>query len=91
MLGGGDEDAALHKAGGVTDASDVAAIGFEFESVEIDATEDDAGAGRGGQEAKMNGSAAVKSDAAAFDRGSNCLFVLQETTMVERRKGQLTG
>jgi hypothetical protein len=47
---GGDEDALTHEAGGVADLGDVAADGGDFESVEIGAAEDHAGArGRGEQ------------------------------------------
>ena len=43
MLSGGEQNALLHKAGGVADASDIVALGFDGEIIEVDATEDDAG------------------------------------------------
>ena len=49
VLGGGDEDALAHEAGGVGDLGDVAAGGGDFEVVEVGAAEDDAGAGGGGK------------------------------------------
>src|SRR5581483_8886425 len=42
MLGGGDEHALPHEAGGVANLGDVAADGGNFEVVEIGAAEDDA-------------------------------------------------
>ena len=49
VLGGGDEHALLHQAGGVTDAGYVASAGFDSEAVEVGAVEDDSRSGRGGQ------------------------------------------
>jgi hypothetical protein len=49
VLGGGEQDALLHKAGGVADASDVVAVGFDGEIIEINAAEDDAGIRGSGQ------------------------------------------
>ena len=43
MLGGGEQDALLHEAGGITDASHIVAVGFDWEIVEVDAAKDDAG------------------------------------------------
>jgi hypothetical protein len=40
VLSGGEQDALLHEAGGVADASDVVAVGFDWEIVEVDAAED---------------------------------------------------
>src|SRR5580704_2811442 len=51
VLGGGDQHALFHQAGGITDAGDVAADGFDVEAVEIGAAEDDSGAGWSGQDA----------------------------------------
>ena len=72
VLGGGDEDALLHQAGGVADFCDVLADGGYVEAVEVDAAEDDSAARRGGKDSQMHGRSAVKADAAAFDGGSNC-------------------
>jgi len=43
VLGGGEQDALLHEAGGVADASDVVAVGFDRKIVQIHAAENDAG------------------------------------------------
>jgi hypothetical protein len=40
VLGGGDEDALAHEAGGVTDFGDVAAGCWDFEVVKVGAAED---------------------------------------------------
>jgi hypothetical protein len=50
VLGGGEKDALLHEAGGVADASNVVAVGFDWEIVEVHAAEDDAGVWRSGEE-----------------------------------------
>jgi hypothetical protein len=39
---GGEQDALLHKAGGVTDVGDVVAVGFDRKIVQVNATENDA-------------------------------------------------
>jgi hypothetical protein len=66
VLGGGDEHAFFHQAGGVADAGNVAADGFDLEAVQIGAAKYDAGAGRGGKNAHGDGSATVQSDSTAF-------------------------
>jgi hypothetical protein len=43
VLGGGEQDTLLHEAGGVADARDIVAMGFDGKIVEVDAAEDDAG------------------------------------------------
>jgi hypothetical protein len=48
MLGGGEQNALFHEARGITDASDVAPLGFNREVIQVDAAEDDACFGRGG-------------------------------------------
>src|SRR6266850_138704 len=53
VLGGGEQDALLHKAGGVADASDVVAMGFDGEVVKINAAENDAGIRGSGEETKV--------------------------------------
>src|SRR4029077_1938911 len=62
MLGGGEQDAFFHQAGGIADAGDVAAVSFNFEIVEIHAAEDDAGVRRRGYEAEAAGNGGVESD-----------------------------
>ena len=74
MLGGGDEDALTHEAGGVADFGDVAAGGGNFESVEIGAAEDDAGTGGRGKQAHAHRSAAVEANAGELNRGGNRIF-----------------
>ena len=61
MLGGGDEHALAHEAGGVADLGDVAADGGNFEVVEVGAAEDDAGAGGRGQKPHGDGCAGMES------------------------------
>jgi hypothetical protein len=53
VFGGGEEDALLHEAGGVTDAGDIVAVGFDGEIVEIYAAEDYAGIRGSGMKAKL--------------------------------------
>jgi hypothetical protein len=43
MLGGGEQNALLHEAGGVADAGNVMAVGFDGEIVEVDAAKNDPG------------------------------------------------
>src|SRR5438045_9534394 len=62
MFGRGEKDALLHQAGGVTDASYVAAAGLDGEIVQIGTTKDDAGVGWGGKESKMAKHSGVKAD-----------------------------
>ena len=77
VLGGRDQDALFHQAGGVADAGDVAAAGFDGEAIEIGAMEDDARAGGSGQDSEVDGSSAVEADSGAGDGGTNCLFASQ--------------
>ncbi len=77
VLGGGDEDALLHQAGGVADLGHVAADGLDLVAIEIGAAEDDAGAGRSGQYTQANRGPAMKTDAVAFCGLANCAFVDQ--------------
>ncbi len=60
VLGGGDEHALAHEAGGVADLGDVAADGGDLEVVEVGAAEDDAGAGGRGEQAHGDGRAGVQ-------------------------------
>jgi len=71
MLGGGKEDALLHQAGGVADASDVVAVGFDGEIVEVDAAKDDAGVRRSGLEAELGVDASVETHTLGFYRVLN--------------------
>ena len=74
MLGGGDEDALAHKAGGVADFGDVASGRGDFESVEVGAAKDDAGSGRGGQQTHTHGRSAMETNAGELNRGGNRIF-----------------
>src|SRR5882724_5906225 len=63
MFGRGEKDALLHQAGGVTDASYVAAAGLDGKIVQIGTTKDDASVGWGGKESNMAKNSGVKADA----------------------------
>jgi hypothetical protein len=76
VLGGGDEHALAHEAGGVGDFGDVAAGGGDLEVFKIGAAEDDAGAGGGGQQAHGHRRPAVQADAGETEgRGDRLLKV----------------
>ena len=60
MLGGLNQDALAHEAGGVADPGHVATGGGNLKVVQIGAAEDDARAGRSGQQAQGNGRAGVQ-------------------------------
>ncbi len=62
MLGGGDQHALPHQAGGIAYASHVAPTGGDMEIVEIGAEENDAGGRRRGKNSNGDGDAAVKPD-----------------------------
>lgn len=68
MLGGGEQDALLHEAGGVADAGDVVAVSFDWEIVEIHAAENDAGVGGSGLKAKLRVNASVEAHTLGFNR-----------------------
>ena len=51
MLGGGDQHALAHQAGGVADFGHIAANGGNFKVVQVRAAEDNARSGRRGQKA----------------------------------------
>jgi len=72
VLGGGEQDALLHEAGGVADASDVVAVGFDREIVEIDAAEDDAGIRGSGEQTELRVDTRVKAHTLSFDCALNC-------------------
>ena len=76
MLGGGDQHALAHEAGGVGNARDVATDGGDFEVVEIGATEDNAGAGRGRDQAQFHGCSGVEADAFKVEGIGNGLLEL---------------
>jgi len=72
VFGGGEQDALLHKAGGVADASDVVAVGFDWEIIEINAAEDDAGIRGSGEETKVCVYTRVKTHTQGFDCAMDC-------------------
>jgi len=63
MFGRREEHALFHQAGGVADARDVLALGFDGEIVEIDAAEDDAGVRGCGNQADLAMHAGMQSHA----------------------------
>jgi len=67
VLGGGEENALLHEAGGVADASDIVTVGFNRKIVQVDATKDDAGIRRSWLKAEFGVHAGVEADALGFD------------------------
>jgi len=77
VLGGGDEDALAHEAGGVADFGDVPAGGGDFEIVEIGAPEDDSAAGRRWKKPHVNRGAAVETDAGELHGGRNGIFQMR--------------
>src|ERR1700720_2501273 len=77
MLGGGDEHALLHQAGGVTDAGYVASAGFDRKTVEVGAVKHDSRSGRRGQNPQTDRRAAVETHSGASHSSTNCLLVCQ--------------
>jgi hypothetical protein len=71
MLGGGQEDALLHEAGGVADAGDVVAMGFDGEIVEVDAAENNAGIRGSRLKAELGVDAGVETHTLGFYRVLN--------------------
>jgi hypothetical protein len=66
VFGGGEQDALLHEAGGVADAGDIVAVGFDREIVEVDAPENDAGVGRSGLKAEFCVNTGVEAHTSGF-------------------------
>jgi hypothetical protein len=77
MLGRGDEHALFHQAGGIADARDVAAHGFDLEPIEVGAAEDDSRARCSGKNAHRDRRAAVQANARAFHGAADCLLTNQ--------------
>ena len=74
VLGGGDEHALLHETGGIADAGDVAADGFNLKAIQIDAAKHDSRSGRRGKNSHRNRRAAVESYSTAFHGRAHCLL-----------------
>jgi hypothetical protein len=72
VLGGGEQDALLHEAGGVADASDVVAVSFDREVVEVDAAEDDAGVRGSGEKTEVRVDTGVETHTLSFDCAVDC-------------------
>jgi hypothetical protein len=72
VLGGGEEDALLHEAGGVTNASDVVAVGFYREIVQIQAAENDASVRRSWLKTEFGVDARVEAHTLGFYGTMNC-------------------
>src|SRR6266849_448788 len=53
MLGGGEQNALLHEAGGITDASDVVPLRFDWEIIQVNAAKHDACFRRSGYQANV--------------------------------------
>ncbi len=77
VLGGGDEHALAHEAGGVADLGHVAAGGGNLEVVEIGAAKDDARAARRRQQAHGYRRAGVQSHARKLNGRGNGLFQMR--------------
>ena len=84
VLGGRDEHAFFHQAGGVADAGHVAADGLDFKAVEIDAAKDDSRSGRSGKYSHGNWRAAVEAYSTAFHGGADCLLLSQRRLNMSR-------
>jgi hypothetical protein len=72
VLGGGKKDALLHEAGGVADASNVVAVGFNGEVVEVNAAKNDAGVRRRRLKTKLRVDAGVETHTLGFYWPMNC-------------------
>src|SRR4030095_3931383 len=60
VLGGRDQHALLHKAGGIADPGNIAPDRFHFEVIEVSASEDDSRSGGGRLDSQTHWSTAVK-------------------------------
>ncbi len=67
MFRGGEQDAFLHQARGVTDARHVAAMSLNFKIVEIHAAEDHAGVRWCRMQADAAANGSMKADSLGFD------------------------
>jgi hypothetical protein len=72
VLGGGEQDALFHEAGGVADASNVVAVGFDGEVVEVNAAENDPSVWRSGLKPELGVDAGVETHTLGFHGTMNC-------------------
>jgi hypothetical protein len=72
VLGGGEENALLHEAGGVTNASDVVAVGFDGKVIEVNTAEDDPSVWRSWLKAELRMDAGVETHTLGFHGTMNC-------------------
>ena len=77
MLGGGDQDALAHQAGGVTDARHVPPTGGNLEILEIRAHEDNPRGDGSRENSDLDGRAAMKPHTTGFDRALHCSFKMR--------------
>ena len=84
MLGGGDQHALAHEAGGVADLGHVAADGGNLKVVQIGAAEDDARPGGRGQQAHGDRRAGVQPDPGEFQGRGNRLFQVRGMSQNQR-------
>jgi len=77
MLSRRNQHALLHETGGIADAGNIAAAGFNGKAVEIGTAENDPRACGSGQDFQIDGSAAMQTNATATDRSPNCLLMCQ--------------
>jgi hypothetical protein len=72
VFGGGEQDALLHKAGGIADTGNIVAVGFDWEIIEINAAEDDAGIRWSGQQTEVRVNTRVKTHTLSFGCAVDC-------------------
>jgi hypothetical protein len=72
MFRGGEQDALLHKPGGIADTRNILAVGFNGEIVEVDAAEDDSGVRRSGQQAELRVDTRVETHTRGFYGTTDC-------------------
>lgn len=76
MLGRRDQNALPHQAGGVAHLGDIAAVGWNFEVVQVRAPEHDPGTSRCGNKPHRDRCAGMEANTAELQRGINGAFDL---------------
>jgi len=66
VLGGGDENALFHQAGGIADAGYIATDGLYLKTIQVDAAKDYACGGRGRKNSHADRRTTMQSDSTAF-------------------------